>query len=142
MLSSESATEGAYPAYVQGDWMEAADESIGDADLGLLVRSALAASRSGVPFPDFSKGPAPERSKLLKLAGVRSETQYAMGTRSVSVAWEESEPEIKLIPCRNGGRREGFIEMPEHIIGIDPKADNATAGSAIRRALSVATAGA
>jgi hypothetical protein len=45
------------PAYVPGGWIEAADEAVPDADLGDLVRLALANFKSGVPYPNFREGP-------------------------------------------------------------------------------------
>ncbi len=134
-------SEGKYPLLVQGDWVEAAEEPVGDEMLGGLVRSALASSRDGVPVPDFRNDPEwrHRRGKLLKLAGVRSETQYARGTRSVSVQWDDAQPDIEMTPFRNGGRRDGFTEMPDQVIIQDAAADDAALGAAVRRALAVAT---
>jgi hypothetical protein len=138
-VSSWSQTVGTYGAYVQGDWIEAVDETIDNLTLGGLVRSALAASRDGVPFPDFRKGPTPERQRLLKLAGVKSETQYARGMRTVSVGVDEPGPDVMITPYRNGGRREGFTEMLDKVIMLDAGADDAALGAAVRRGLSDAT---
>jgi hypothetical protein len=93
--------------HVQGGWMEAIEESASDDVLGRLIRAALAASRTGVPTPDLRAGPTPERRKLLKLAGVRSETQHARGRRMVNVAWEDPRPDLLITPWRGDGKRGG-----------------------------------
>jgi hypothetical protein len=126
---------------VQGDWIEAVGKSVEDQALGSLVRAALGASRTGVPFPDFRQGPTPERLKLLKLAGVKSEAQYARGARSVAVDSEQPESDLKVTPYRNGGQREGFIEMLDRVITVHSGADDAVLGAAVRRGLALATDG-
>jgi hypothetical protein len=138
-VSSWSVTK--YGASVQGGWIKAAAELVTDAVLGGLVRSALAHSRTGVPHPDFRKGPMPERLKLLALAGVKSETQYERGLRVVSVSVDDPGSEVKITPYRNGGRREGISEMLDQVITVDASADDASLGAAVRSALVVATDG-
>src|SRR5580704_7455410 len=64
-VSSWAATDGQYPAYVQGGWIEAADEPVPDADLGDLVRVGLANFKSGVPYPNFREGLTPEARRFL-----------------------------------------------------------------------------
>jgi hypothetical protein len=142
-VSSWWATEGAYPAFVQGDWAKAVDESVSDTAVGRLIRSALAESRDGVPFPDFQNDPEPDRRRraLFKLAGVRSETQYAQGARHAAVALADSDSELKITPHRNGGRRTGFTEMLDQVITLDAGADDAALGAAVRHALAISTDG-
>ncbi len=137
-VSSYSTT--AADMYVQGDWVEPADAQCDDARLGQLVRSALASSRTGIPHPDYLTGPTPERLRLLKLAGVKSETQFASGTREASIEFEEGSG-IRVTPHRNGGRRAGFTEMLDQVIAAEASADDHALGSAVRRALSIATDG-
>jgi hypothetical protein len=143
IVSSWSATGGRFPAFIQDDWAQAVPEQVADAELGALVRMALAASRDGVPYPDFRNDaePARRRKRLLKLAGVRSETEFARSTRSVSIGWQDTEPEMRITPQRNGGRREGFTQMPDQVVTVDASLDDASVGAAVRRALMVATDG-
>jgi hypothetical protein len=85
----------AHGTFVQGDELvEVPDGQREDGSLGRLVRDALVASRSGVPYPDFSKDPLPERRKLFKLVGVRSEKQYIQGTRVVGIYEEDENPTV------------------------------------------------
>ena len=140
-LSSESTTKGAYPAYVQGDWVQRAEEPVENEGLGALVRAALAASRVGVPFPDFSLGPTPERLRLLELAGVKSDAQYQRRLRTVRIGVGKPSRHLRIAPFRNGGRRDGFTEIAEQVITLDADADNATLGATVRRALHLATDG-
>ena len=141
IISSWSATEGNFPAFIQGDWAEAVPEHVADAELGALVRQALAASREGVPYPDFRNDPelARRRKLLFKPAGVRRESEFARGTRSVSIDWQDTEPEVKITPQRNGGRREGFTQMLDQVVTVDANLDDADLGAVVRHALGVAT---
>jgi hypothetical protein len=143
VVSSWSATEGRFPAFVQDDWAECADEPVADEAIGTLVRSALAASRDGVPYPDFRNDPEPSRRRkmLFKMVGVRSETEFARGMRSVSIDWDDTSSEMEIMPYRNGGRRDGFAQMPEMALTVDARAADADLGAAVRRALGVATDG-
>jgi hypothetical protein len=143
VVSSWDATQGNYPALVQGDWAEGADEPVPDEAIGALVRSALAASRNGVPYPDFRNDPEPARRRrmVFRLAGVRSETAYAAGMRSVSVETDDSSGETRITPYRNGGRRTGFTEMLDDVITIAEPCDDAALGLAVRRALGIALDG-
>ncbi|MBO0830738.1 MAG: hypothetical protein J2P29_02090 [Actinobacteria bacterium] len=143
MVSSRDTTQGNYPATIQGDWAEAADEPVADETIGALVRSALAASRDGVPYPDFRNDPEPARRRraLYKLAGVKSETAYATGTRAVSVKTDDVSGEMLITPYRNGGRRTGFTEMLDDVITIAGPPGDAALGVAVRRALDIATDG-
>jgi hypothetical protein len=143
IVSSWSATEGRFPAFIQDDWAEAVPEQVADTELGALVRQALAASRDGVPYPDFRNDPEPARRRkmLFKLAGVRTETEFARSTRSVSIAWQDTEPEFTITPERNGGRHEGFTQMLDRVITVEVDLDDADLGAAVRSALTAATDG-
>jgi hypothetical protein len=143
LVSSWDTTKGNYPATIQGDWAEAADEPVTDEVIGTLVWSALAASRDGVPYPDFRNDaePARRRRAVHKLAGVKSEAAYAAGTRAVSVTTDDESGEMRITPYRNGGRRNGFTEMLDDVITIADPPGNAVLGLAIRQALSIATDG-
>jgi len=143
IVSSWDTTEGTYPATIQGDWAEAVEEPVADGALGALVQSALAASRDGVPYPDFRKDPESARRlrAIHKLAGVKSEAAYAAGTRAASVRADDVSGEFRIMPYRNGGQRTGFTEILDGAITIAVVPDDASLGSAVRRALAVATDG-
>ncbi len=143
VVSSWDTTQGNYPATIQGDWAKVADEPVANEAIGALVRSALAASRDGVPYPDFRTDaePARRRRAVYKLAGVKSETAYAAGTRAVSVKVDDVSGEMRITPYRNGGRRTGFTEMLDDVITIAEPSGDAALGLAIRRALGIATDG-
>ena len=136
-VSSWSTTE--YGATVQDDWIEVAGEPVPDAVLGGLVRSALANSRTGIPHPDYSSGPTPAVRKLWKLANVRSESAFERGTHALYVKYEDSTPDLVVMPYRNGGRRSGFTEMLDQAIILDARADDVMLGTAVRRALGIAS---
>lgn len=138
-VTSYSATASGGTYVQDDDWVETTDEPVEDRALGKLVRSALAASRADVPYPDFSKGPLPGRRKLLKLAGAKSERQYARGTRHIAVYWEDGNSPLIVKPYRNGGPRDGFSEMPEQVISLHVGSSDAELGTAVRAALIVAT---
>src|SRR5712692_8770759 len=80
------------------------------------------------------------RAVLLKIAGVRSESQFARGTHEVSVRWNDAEPVMTLEPYRSDGR--GFVGIRGHEITLDAAASDAVLGATIRRALAIAAGGA
>jgi hypothetical protein len=141
IVSSWSTTVGKFPAQVQDDWAEAADEPVPDDRIGSLARTALAASRDGVPYPDFRNDPEPARRRqaLFKLAGVKSETAYAKGTKSFSISWDDTRPELRITPYRNEGRKRGFTQILDAVILVDADATDAALGAAIRQGLEAAT---
>lgn len=142
-VTSWSATAGRYPAFIQDEFAEAATEDVADEELGALARRALAASRDGVPYPDFRNDPEPARRRktLFKLAGVRSETEFERATKTVSISWQDTDPEMRITPYRNAGRRQGFTQMLEQVITVNANADDDSLGAAVRQALMVATDG-
>jgi hypothetical protein len=143
IVSSWSATQGNFPALVQGDWAESAAEPVTDEVSGSLVRSALGASEDGVPYPDFRNDPEPARRRkmLFKLAKVRSESELTRGMRSVAVDWDDSGTEMKITPYSNGGPKAGFTEMLDQAFTIDSSSSDGEVGAAVRRALTIATDG-
>jgi hypothetical protein len=137
-VSSWSATEGQYPAYVPGGWIEAADEPVPDADLGDLVRLALANFKSGVPHPNFREGLTPEARRFLDVTKAKSFAAFARRTREVDVESDDAAPNLLITPYRNEGR-DGFTEMLDKVITVAASADNVTLGAAVRRELLEAT---
>lgn len=126
---------------VQGDWMETSAEPVSDSALGSLVRAALSNSLAAVAHPNLREGPTAERRKFLRLAGAKSETQYARGTREVSIRWEDQHADLVITPYRNGGRRTGFTEMLDQVVTVEAGADDEALGAAVRDALRIATDG-
>jgi hypothetical protein len=127
---------------LQGDSIEVADEPVEDQALGVLVRLALANSQTNVAFPNFRNGPTPERLKLLKLAGAKTESQYARGVRKVRVGMDDDASDISMTPYRNGGGRPGFAEILDQVISVPSTTEDGELGAAVRRALAAATDGA
>src|SRR6266478_6171213 len=105
------------------------NEPVSDEELGRLVRLALAACRDGVPYPDPDV--KRRRGRLLKMAGVRSQSQFARGTQEVTVHRNDAEPVMTLEPYRSDGW--GFTGIPGQEITIDAAASDAVLGAAIRR---------
>ena len=139
LVSSWSITNQGFK--VQGDWIETSAKPVSDATLGSLVRAALLNCQAGVPHPNLREGPTAARRKFLKLARAKSETQYARGTREVSVRSEDPDSDLVVTPYRNGGRGSGFTEVLDQVITLDARADDAALGAAVRQALTIATDG-
>jgi hypothetical protein len=139
LVASSWATAGNYPLFIQGYWVQAVNEPVSDEQVGGLVRSALAACRDGVPCPDFKNDPELKRRRgeLLKLAGARSEMQYARGTRHVSVYRDDAETYMTVTPHRREGR--GFAGIGDRVTTVRADSDDAQLGAVVRQALSVST---
>lgn len=124
-----------YPLFHLGDWARRAAEPVSDRELGQLTREALAACRVSEHVPDLRDNPEGERrvASLHKLAGVRSERGYAVGTRHVSVLWDESEQDMTITP--HAGDYNGGFSGLEPDIHASADVDDAVLGTAIRQAL-------
>jgi hypothetical protein len=120
--------------FLQGDRVEVVDEPVSDEELGRMVRSALAAGRDEVPYPDPDLKRQVEM--LLKIAGVRSAAQFVRGTHEVNVESEDAEPVMTVTPTRSDGR--GFAGIPGQEITVNAAASDAGLGAAVRRALAIA----
>lgn len=71
---------------------------------------------------------------LLKLAGVKSYTRFADGTKAVKVSRDVAE-HVTISPTQNRGRKGGgFIEIPGHAVDISPPYDEQTIGRAVKDA--------
>ena len=140
VISSLWASEGNYPLFLQGDWVRVADQSIGDEEIGVLIRSALAACPEGVPCPDLRNDPGMRlrRQEFLKAAGARSERDYARKARSVSVYWDDSEETMTVTPYKGDGTGFEGMESRRKIVRADCS-DNEL-GAVIREALSESVA--
>jgi hypothetical protein len=109
------------------------DAASPDADVGLGVLEALGGSQSGVRHPAVWTGLI---TPLLKLAKVKSWATFAKNA-SCADAVEES-GRITVIPTRNLGEKEGFVEDPAGSIVLDAPTPDAL-GAAAKRALGLAS---
>lgn len=135
VISSLWATEGNYPLFLQGDWVRVIDHSVSDEEIGSLIRSALSASREGVPCPDPRNDPGARsrRQEFLKAAGARSETNYARKAKHVSVYWNDSEESMVVTPYKGDGV--GFEEMGDRRKIVRADCSNDELGAVVRQAL-------
>jgi hypothetical protein len=85
-------------ALIANGWVEVAPASATDAELGALVRAAMAESRTGVPFPNLRNGPLPAVVRMQQLAGVSSYSRYVKGVRQVAVAAAPDAPAVSVFP--------------------------------------------
>jgi hypothetical protein len=125
-------------AKVANGWVESASVSVTDAELGALVRSAMAESRTGVPFPNFRNSPSPSIPKLLKLAGVSSYSRYVSGVRNLLVACEPDVATLTITPSRNEGARGNFKPLPDARTELPADIGDGELGAAIRAGLELA----
>jgi hypothetical protein len=90
------------------------------------VRKVLAASR-----PLIDEPPDDVMDALYTMAGVRTWTAFVRGTRLLSL--EQNGGVIELIPCRNGGGREGFQSIEGRAIKVPEASDalGAVVGAAL-----------
>ncbi|QDY07875.1 hypothetical protein FJK98_12435 [Micromonospora sp. HM134] len=139
-LAALDLRRGRYVAYssslcTDGMWIangvfDILDTSTGDRELGAAMRRMLDASRTGVPTPDLRV--ASPLAPVLDALGARSYAIYAKGTRHVGV---ECDADVVLVsPTRNGGAREGFVELTEHTVRLTTP-DDEELGEALRGAL-------
>lgn len=120
--------------YVSNGWAQALAVDSTDERLGKAVLEGL--DRTEMDVPDITREELAKRLRpLLRLAGVRSFTRFAVGTKAVAVSRDVAE-QVAVVPTRNRGRREGgFIEMPEMSIEIKPPCNESSVGRAVREGL-------
>lgn len=102
-----------------------------EAEIGAIVERAIENSVSGVPHPPSPKDVS---IPLLAAAGARTFAAFARGAKLVSVS--ENETGIVVIPTRNGGSTEGFVDLPErrrYLPGLRPLVTLGTEVSAALR---------
>jgi hypothetical protein len=140
IISSSWTTEGNYPLFLQGDWVRVVDESVNDEEVGRLIRSALAASRDDVPYPDprNDSDTKHRRREFLRNAGARSETEYARKACHVSVYFNDTEENMTITPHRGDGI--GFEGMADKLCTVRTDSSDSELGAVIRQALSVSVA--
>lgn len=105
-------------------------EAVHDRDLGDAIEDALIRSRQRIAVPN-PHGSLPAKP-LLDLLGLGSYSEYMKGTRVVEV---RRDGEVtRVIPTRNGGAHEGFVDLPEHVRTLQIPSE-AELAAAVRDAL-------
>jgi len=103
---------GRYPLLSQGTWYAKVPARI-PAELGAAIRAALAHSRSGVEFTEERRAEQHKtRRALLKLAGVRGETQYQTGLACLRVDDREGIEDLEMKIYDNPDPRENMTQRP------------------------------
>lgn len=98
----------------------AISRSAGDAELGSLVKEALDRSSEGVPHPSNWKNVL---APLLEIAKVKSWGAFIKSLALVEISQDDAMM-IQLVPMRNLGARDGFVEDMDRavsIVGMDPE---------------------
>lgn len=121
------------PSVVNG-WCKVIAGSASDDDLGGLVVEGLDVGDRDMP--EVSKEDLKRLLRpLFKLAGVKSFTAFAAGTKSVGVE-RDLAGSYTVIPTENRGRRGGFMYVTENQVTLPPKPGAEEIARAVRRGLS------
>jgi hypothetical protein len=100
-----------------GFWLEEGRVDVLDsanAALTEAVRAALARSRDGIAAPkDWSS----HVNRVVEVAGLKRFSAFAKGTALVSV--QEASGQLRLIPHRNEGSREGYVGLEDEALQVD-----------------------
>jgi hypothetical protein len=107
------------------------DQDCPDGDLGAAVLRMLDVSLAGVRTPNLRTGPSPFAA-VLDALGLRTWAGYARTVRHAGVGRDGGR--ITVTPTRNGGAKEGFVDLTELSVAFDqPPAE--PLGTAVRAAL-------
>lgn len=107
IVSSYSQTEAGF--YIMNGVFTRLGEPLDDHELGSAIDDALSSSRDGIPVPD-PESPLPA-TPILEALGLDSYAAYMAGARAAQV--ERDGEIVRVVPTRNGGAREGFVEIRE-----------------------------
>jgi hypothetical protein len=110
-----------------------AEANAPEAEIAAIVENAVQNSVSGVPHP---VSPKEVSAPLLTAAGARTFGAFARGAKLVRVS--EDETGVVVIPTRNGGSTEGFVDLPERRRQLPGLRPLATLGAEVSAALSEA----
>ncbi|WP_165367880.1 hypothetical protein [Phytoactinopolyspora endophytica] len=113
--------------------METIEDSADEQAIGSLVNAALNASEQDVPLPP-RRGMPPEWQKLLEMAGVRSQREFADGLKGVSIRQMEPDGEMKVTPQKNRGPKEGLGSLGDKAVVVSD-VDYEAVGRAVKEAL-------
>jgi hypothetical protein len=122
-----------YGRFANG-WVAVADEGVADETLGDLVRQALAESKFVSTMPNLREPDSPT-SAMLAAAGVKSYHGYAKSAREVAVSLNDSISGFLMVPTRNGGPREGWVQLEDLAIHLDADASDEQIGANVRNAM-------
>jgi hypothetical protein len=129
---------GRYPMLSQGTWYT----KIGGghtAELGAAVRAALSHSQSGVEFTEERRAEQHKtRRALLKLAGVRGETQYQTGLSTIMVKNHEGQDDLEVTIYDNPNPRKNLTSRPGLIYIVKASSDEEL-GSRVRDLLTASS---
>lgn len=115
---------------VSNEWVRAVSADVPDADLGQLVRQALAESKTNVPVPDF-RAMDPSTDPLLIAAGVKTYVGYARTARQVKIDLDHKAPGFRLVPTLNSAG-EGWVPLDEYTLSLDQHASDDQLGAGVR----------
>jgi hypothetical protein len=116
-------------------WVRAVNRAVPVQELGLLVREALAQSRSDVPMVTFRDPAQSPTAPLLAAAGVKSYEGYARSMRACFVDLDDARPGLLIRPTRNGSR-DGLVDLPDVQICLPATAPDAAVGEAVLQGIS------
>lgn len=105
----------------------------GDADddaTGAAIAAALENSRIGVSRPPDN----PHVKALLATLGLPSFTAFMKGATEVAVVDDDEHPDLSVIPTKNGGSQEGFVELLDREQEVPRDASPASLARAVRQA--------
>jgi len=121
--------------WVSADPVARLTRTVSPAELGAVVRRALAESRRGMPNPtnwrEFPSG-------LLRAAGLRS--WNALQRSAARCQIEAGSAAIRVLPSHNGGTRgegRGYHSLEELAVGVPANATDEELGAAVLSAIAV-----
>lgn len=111
-------------------WVRTADRAVSAQELGLLVREALAQSRTDVPMVNFRDPTQSPMTPLLAAAGVKSYEGYVRSMRACFVDLDDVRPGFVIRPTRNESR-DGLVDLPDAEVCLPATATDAEVGQAV-----------
>ena len=113
-------------------WVRVVDRAVPVQELGVVVREALARSRTEVPMVNFRDPDQSPITALLAAAGVKSYDGYARSMRACFVDLDDGWPGFLIRPTRNESRN-GLVELPDAQISLPATAPDGQVGEAVLR---------
>ena len=111
-------------------WVRDVSATAAVADLGALVRVALAESRVNVPMVNFRDPAQSPTTPLLTAAGVKSWNGYALSMRACFIDFDNIKTGYLLRPTRNLPR-EGMIDLADAQFRVAVSVTDAELGAAV-----------
>jgi hypothetical protein len=116
-------------------WVRSVDTTTTSADLGALVREALAESRADALMVNFRDPTQSPNTPLLALAGVKSYQGYEYGRRACLIDLDGDEPGFVIRPQRPD-RESGQVDLDDAIERMSAAVADTELGEAVRRGVS------